>query len=417
MNLIFVSYFFGIEGMVMSEWAEDKLHASGRIYRRQYLITSIASKCEVKGNVKLIAVPSLSWKDYKWELSECRKHGTRKYLLALTWFPISVSFGRIWDASFSKISKVSAARWSWAFTALPIVLALRLRYPKVKLFATGGATGGHLLALLSQITTKIPIYLEFQDPLLGSEMVRTKSTANWMFKLEEVFITKAIRSVFVTQMAAKSVQQRHPKLADKICFIYPAARNFNLVESVATKLSTDDIEFLHVGTLYGSRNLDNFFKAIDQLKESRFPNIERVKIKNLGDIYLPNRNEYLERKDFELLAPRNRAKALERAMESDVLLLVQHSDSRSQETIPYKTYDYLNLNKRIFGIILNDEISFILNHEAHFLADATSILSIRQKLELFLSQIEKFQNETITNTCFFDPETQFRKIFNDSTRS
>lgn len=414
MPLIFVSYFFGIEGMVMSEWAEDKLSAASRVFRRQYLITSIANNREVKGNVKLIVVPSLSWKDYKWELSECRKNGIRKYLFALTWFPISATLGRIWDTIFSRISKVSAARWSWALTALPIVFALSLRYPKAKLFATGGATGGHLLALFSHITSEIPIYLEFQDPLLGSEMVRTKKNASWMFRLEEIFIAKSVRTVFVTQTAAKSAQQRHPKLADKILCIYPGARNFNIVESVPRKLSTEEIEFLHLGTLYGTRNLDSFFKAVDQLKELRFPNIERLKVRNLGDVYLPNRQEYLQREDFELLLSRNRTKALERAMESDALLLVQHSDSRSQETIPYKTYDYLNLNKRIFGLTLNHEISLILNQDAHFLAEATSVVSIRQKLELFLSRIETIQKEAVSNNSIFDIETQFRKIFIES---
>ena len=36
-----------------------------------------------------------------------------------------------------------------------------------------------------------------------------------------------------------------------------------------------------------------------------------------------------------------------RAMDSDVLLLVQHTDDRSILTIPFKIYDYLNTENLI----------------------------------------------------------------------
>ena len=410
-SLIFVSYFYGIDGMVMSEWVEDKLLVAESQFPKTYLITSFAGKDRTRANVRVFKVPSLSWKDYSWELSEYARNNESKSKVLRIWYPIAATFGRVWDVAFAKISTNSAARWSWGFTALPVALCIRIINGGSILFATGGATGGHLVGLLTNLITKVPLFLEFQDPLLGSEMVRSNLNSKLISKLEGFFISKSTRTVFVTKRAASASIERHPKFSAKIAHIYPGAWRFPAIQQMQKISENHFIEILHLGTLYGARNLDNLFIALDRLKNSSYKNADRVRVKNLGDIYLENKSDYLMRPDFEILPSRTRTLALQRALDSDALLLVQHADARSSETIPYKTFDYLNLGKPIIGVINNPELEDLLDNDKHFLADATSVESIQSTLEEFFTNFDLIQNYSNHPKSDFNIERQFERIF------
>ena len=82
---IFVSYFSGIKGMVMSEWAEDKLLVSGSVFQKTYLITSVVSDKRTRDNVRVVRIPSLSWKDFSWELSEYLKTSNTNFTFLILW--------------------------------------------------------------------------------------------------------------------------------------------------------------------------------------------------------------------------------------------------------------------------------------------------------------------------------------------
>jgi len=397
--------------MVMSEWAEDKLIVAESLFQRTYLITSIAADNRIRENVTVLKVPSLSWKDFCWELSNKSKLTKCGILSLILWYPISATIGRLWDFVFSKISINSAARWSWAFTAFIAVLFVKVRHPKAVLFATGGATGGHLSALFTRLISKGKIFLEFQDPLIGSEMLRSDLNQKLISKLEGIFISCSTRTVYVTDKAAKAALERHQKYCSKIVRIYPGAWDYSVNQRQALLRVNQHIEFLHLGTLYGERNLDRFFLALDNLRSTGYKHAERVKVKNLGDLYLENKASYLNRPDFEILPSRIRSQALQRAFEADALLLVQHADSRSNETIPYKTYDYLNLKKPIFGIVNNSELEILLDSNSHFLANATSVESIQQILMKFLTYYDLNENLQTPNESAFRIDRQFAKIF------
>jgi hypothetical protein len=413
-TLIFVSYFSSIEGMVMAEWADDKLRVASTKFNRTILITSIASKIEHRENVIVFRVPSLSWRDFSWELLEMRKNERRWPLLLLLYFPLPYFLGRIWDYLFDKIAENSAARWSWAFSALPQILMLKIIHPSSYVFCTGGATGGHLLGLFTRCLTRTQLYLEFQDPLLGSEMVRSTFNSSGILKMEKLFISNSVQTVFVTKKAALSAKKRHPGLGSKITSVYPGAWKPQLDVEAKVAQRNEIIEVIHMGTLYGARNLDNFFHALDELKDIGYKNVERVRVTNLGALYLGNSDDYLLRPDFRVLEPSNRQNALKRALSADALLLIQHADSRSHETIPYKTYDYFNLNKPIFAVINNQELAEMLDPNYDFVSDSTSVESIQSALvELLERQAHGF-GIAKSRRKKYDIEHQFSKIFESS---
>ena len=267
------------------------------------------------------------------------------------------------------------------------------------------------MGLFANLIAKVPLYFEFQDPLMGSQMKRSELNSSLISKLERLFIKRSVRTVFVTKSASLSSIERHPQLRNQIVSIYPGAWRFINLKLNTNVNACHEIELLHLGTLYGARNLNNFFLALDNLREAGCTNANRVCVKNLGGIYLENQDDYLGRTDFELLAPQKRSEALQRALNSDALLLIQHADSRSNETIPYKTFDYLNLKKPIIGVINNPELMFLLDVDSNYLADALSVESIQETLKRFLSEFDLERRGSATFKNDFDINKQFAKIF------
>jgi hypothetical protein len=78
-----------------------------------------------------------------------------------------------------------------------------------------------------------------------------------------------------------------------------------------------------------------------------------------------------------------RKQALEFAGSLDGLLLIQHNDSRSDETVPFKIYDYLNSMRPIFALIRNPELEHLLEQDGCFVA---RLGDVREK------QIEAFSH-------------------------
>ena len=111
-----------------------------------------------------------------------------------------------------------------------------------------------------------------------------------------------------------------------------------------------------VGTLYTNRNLNNLIKAMDQLISERKINLTTFEIINIGEIYGDIKKKHLSKFYIKKLPITDRQTALKISLKYDFLILVQHTDERSKTTIPFKFYDYLNLNKLVIGIINSNEL-------------------------------------------------------------
>jgi hypothetical protein len=400
--------------MVMAEWADDKLRVLDYLGKKVFIITSLYSLPKIQGNFTYLRVPSFSWRDFQSEIFEFKKTNQKLSFWYYLMFPFIYIFGRLYDLLTKKwINDNNPARWSWALTCLPIVVFIKFRHKCTKVFCTGGATGAQLLGVLMSKLFPIKLYLEFQDPIVGSEIYRSPHNEKIICRLESWFISVASKTIYVTNEAAKSASKRYPELATKIHSVYPGSWNFSIQPIEKRSNGLANFEFIHLGTLYGSRNLDNFFMALDQLVTEGFPNSEKVKVVNLGTINIYPSNIYENRDEFELVELLNRVEALKFCSGSDMLLLIQHSDARSIETIPYKTYDYLNMGMPIFGIINNPELEAILTLQSHYVANAKSIDSIKsQIIRILTDKFNSISNRT-TITVPYNIIKQFSLIIDE----
>ncbi len=359
--LIFVSYASGMPGFSPSEWVSDKLEVLKVHSQPTILITSTASLLESTENLTVIKVPSLSQRDFTTEKSiasnldvECSLPGK-----ALHSFYVA-TLGRLFDFLFRLLAgQNSDGRWSWSITSLPVIMYHCLRNSSSRIFATGGPSSAHFSSVLAGIFTRRKVVLEFQDPFIGSEMHLVDRTTKAMRGIERFLISRSDKTIFVTNAAADSAKARNPRLAKKIHAIYPGAWKISQPKRPASQPS-EKYTFMHLGTLYSTRNLDSFLEAVVRTSVSKVPRPEEILIHNMGEIALTQIDDYFASGIFIQTHVLPRLQALNLASESDCLLLVQHNDTRSLETIPYKFYDYLNLGLNIFGIVNSEELKGLI---------------------------------------------------------
>lgn len=409
--LLFISYFAGIRGNCPAEWADDKIRVLESAGRRVIVLTGMSSHVADRSSVSFVRVPSLSWGDYKGELLELGSVGETPSIWLQLIRPFAFLIGVPFDFFMRKVTKgISAGRWSWLLTALPVAVWLKLRHGVRDVFCTGGPTSAHVVGGFAVRLTGGHLYNEFQDPLLGAMMTRSSMTRRISSRIEKWLVKHSTKAVYVTQEAARLARVRNPEHTNQIVAVYPGAWRFVTPAAPVLSGALDVIEFLHLGTLYGSRNLDLFFDALDALRAEGFEHVQTVRVVNLGAVYCETAPRYLARPDFQSLDALERIEALERARKASCLLLVQHVDERSRETIPYKTYDYLNLGLPVFGVLNNDELRTLIESCGGHAAQADDVESIKSALRACLSALAEARSGHGEIVRRFDISTQFLQV-------
>jgi glycosyltransferase involved in cell wall biosynthesis len=411
--LLFISFFTGIRGNCPAEWADDKLRVLDDVGRKTFVLTGMGSHVTNGTHVRYFRVPSLSWNDFKEEVKELKSEGDRVPPGIYLFMPFAFLFGSIIDWILRAVTRgISAGRWSWIITALPVGLWLKLRHGVMDVFCTGGPTAALVVGCAIARLTRGRLFCEFQDPILGVAMTRSSMTRRISSCIEAWLTSHSYRAVYVTREAARLARERNPKNASQIIGVYPGSWRFLPQVSKDERITGDTFEFFHLGTLYGSRNLDLFFDALDALRKEGFRPAEAVRVVNLGAVYCETATSYLTRPDFHSLEALDRLTAIVRARKASVLMLVQHADDRSQETIPYKTYDYMNIGLPIFGLLKNDELQEIIESAGGYAAKADSFTSIKQTLRSSLSDLVASQVlvSKAASTTNLDISRQFLQV-------
>lgn len=383
-RLLIMSYYSGFPARVTSEWVEDRIRVTQELGLRVTLITGPQSKWQSSENLKVFRVPSLSFQDFRFELREMRGNRGRlgrDILWVIPWLLLSIPLGSFFDLVFRVLAgERSSGMYSWTCTSGLVGVVVGLHKELDRIYATGGPSSAQIAGTITGILTRTPVYLEFQDPFIGSEMIVSKSASSVLEILEHFFMENAAQISVVTKKAGDDLVARYPKLRRKILAEHPGSWDFGIRSdrSAPEGSAAHKVLITHLGTLYGKRNLDSLFEAVDLLPEDLQG---RIHIRNVGGVFVDKTEEYRTRNNFTEVSYMPRVASLKLAAESDILLLVQHTDSRSEETIPYKTYDYLNLNLPIFALVNNPELEALVLELGGTTADVKSPRDIARGLE------------------------------------
>lgn len=414
-TVVMVSYESGDFASCPAEWADDKVDAMLGLGHKVILVTSPASLIEDKSNLEVIRVPSLSWFDFKDEERRARLFSEESRARFRPFSLLAVTFGIVFDSAFKLLAgNLSWGRYSWAITVVPKLICLLAKNRNALLFATGGPSSAQLSAVVAGKLLRNRPILEFQDPIVGTQMSMSPLAWKALVALERYLLTGAQRVFFVTRVAAEEAKNRVNGAAELIRHLYPGARYFDVPLRTAPASVPETMELVHMGSLYGSRNLDNLFRALDNIYESSPELRGKIRIKNIGNLAITNKDAYLQRQDFLQVDPLSRKEAIRLASESDFLLLVQHTDDRSETTIPYKTYDYLNLGMPVLGLLRNAELESLITGHGGVSASNTDLpeieRSMRQAIEAWSADAESDRKRS-TGISISD---QVRALLGDS---
>ena len=248
-------------------------------------------------------------------------------------------------------------------------------------------------------------FYEIPDPLIGSTMARNRFQLKRIGRLERFLIQNSSKTVFNSGVAASDAMARNRDLADKIYTIYPGAWAFprNGNDHPRSKFT-----FVHLGSLYGSRNLDVFFSALERVIEEDSLNSLEFQVINVGHLNEDQVNHYSSIVEFVSIPDLDREQAIAFAINCNVLLLSQHEDSRSAESIPFKIYDYMNLNLPIISILDNPEIFDLLGEYAEL---ACKIRDLEQLKHAIRKSLVWVPGKTRARESSIDPTQQFLSIF------
>ena len=404
-TVLLISYFVNVKANCPAEWANDKIKTFLDLNYRVILLTGFQSKINSANSLRVLKIPSLSFICFNEELKNLKIR--RTWILNL-YSLIPKTFGRLLDYIIIRLNgNVSAGYWSWVITSTPILFVYLIKNKFNFIFSTGGPTSCHLIGCIISTLFRKPLYCEFQDPLVGS-CINQKFSVKIAKLIERIVISSSYRTIFVTKLATSLAKKRNIKYKNKIKLVYPGSRKYFLKNNPLDN-KKKVIEFLHLGTLYGARNLDLFFRAIDELISENFIDSKSIKVRNVGDLYLENKKDYINKEYFELIRSANRINALKIANNSSFLLLVQHTDNRSKETIPYKFYDYMNLGKPIFGLLNNPELTKMIKIYGGITSKSYKLVSIKFALKkaIKLFNESNFVESNLDN--IFDIETQLKK--------
>jgi hypothetical protein len=378
-KLMIVTYRAGTPGDVLAEFADDRIRFSNMHGIKTFVITALGANLKENDTQKIFLVPSISHKDFNLELEILQNHNEPQPKWIKFYKFIPNTFGRFFDSLYKIINgELGYARWSWSINAVIVAIFVSVFY-SIKHCLTIGGASSYLVGLVLKIILKIKLYIEVPDPIIGSEMVRSNLKTSLLKGFEKKLIKNSVKFILITKLNYEDTIKRHSDLKARIFFHYPESWDFGLRVETNRK---NQIQVVHLGSIYDNRNLDNWFSALDGLYEKKLLIPGEVQILNIGMSKCANSENYLKRADYKLVDAQPRKIALEMASRADYLLLLQHTDSRSKETIPYKLYDYLNLGIPIIALINNSEINEILiNYGDSLVADVNDVQSIQNQIK------------------------------------
>jgi len=392
-NILIFSYYANLPGACQAEWIDDKIDAIKELNINFSIVTSpSAAKIELATNH--YRAYSIGLKDFKDEFERCK---VRKFSLFLMyiWFPIAFLIGGVFDLIQLIVTKgVGEGRWSWIITSFisGFVLILKEGRPNY-IFSTGGPASAHVSAVLLGKLFDRKVIIELQDPLSGMDIGRNVRAKGFLFLLEKYLANNVYKLVYVTKSAQKFARKQFN--TDNISYIYPGARPFIDKKPKATTKKLGKLTLIHLGSLYSSRNFDTLLLAFDKIFNKKLMSPNELELINLGHVSDEIMSKIQKFNFIKVLKPVSRLEALNIASKCDILVLIQNNDSRSSVTIPYKTYDYLNLSLPILGLTNSNEIDDILTRcGGAMVAQVNDIDEITKKI----IKIVRFRKEVKTRS-------------------
>lgn len=406
-KLLIISYFANIDALAPSHHIDDKL----AYLRERSDVILLSSPCGKRNNNFVHKrVPSPAPSGLRYELRfllrrRCRTKFWRKTWELFIFFPVLPFY------LLEKIILKLDSTWSWFLTASVAATVLALKHRPRAIYSTGGPVSAHIAAMLASRISGIPFIAEFQDPLTHQYGEPRKFERFFIKDIERLIFKSASKGIFLTSKAADEGARRHG--TGNALHIYAGGLPFPK-RTAAHKQGTA-LRLSHFGSLGGSRNLDCLLEAIEELMEKRQDIKDRIALELYGSIG-SNVAKRIEQSSCKGIVQEKGSISRENSIglmaSTDVLLLIQNTDSVSSETIPSKTYEYLNAKRPILGLVYrNPELKAMLEKYGHIVCDADDSKAIKAALMEYIALWEKGALETSQKDSPYTVEASVQEFF------
>ncbi|HEY3780423.1 MAG TPA: hypothetical protein VGL56_05015 [Fimbriimonadaceae bacterium] len=269
-------------------------------------------------------------------------------------------------------------QWSWIPYACILGLIETSKGGYTAIYSSDWCIHSHLVGRFISKITGVPHIAEFHDPLPFIHVANEKYECRHVLELEKKVVEKSKRSVFLTKTAAAHAAQR-TGLPDKIRHIYAGA---NPMPKLGDYARSRVCSVVHVGMLYDARRLAPLVGALEW---AGFSENTPLRIHLYGHTKEEIWKEAACSSVAELFVKEGivAREEAERLMQvSDVLMIIQHSSDISCETIPSKTYEYMQAGRPILALVWgNKELANLLESEGHWSADIRDPSAIGKDLQ------------------------------------
>ena len=397
-----LSYYANVNGRAASYHIDDRLDYFHKANINATLLSSILGPRHSR--VKHIRIFSIGPRALLEELKFCIKRNTDK--------PNPLAFLKILLASIAVLPAILLApleslcnkdkRWSWQFSAFARGMVWALYNRPDRILTTGGSASAHVAGLWISKILLIPLACEFQDPLVYQYPESKPELHFYHKKLEVTLEQYATHLIYLTDGATDAAKARLQSTKPAVNL---SGGNTMTVKKPAESASTSDspapykpgvtngpvIRVAHLGTLSDIRNLEHLFKGIEALA-IRNPTLANNITLNLAGSCDKQVVHSIE--TFTLSNNVNRFGKISREEahsileKADIALLIQGYGPISRETIPSKTFEYLQSGKPILALVDdNNQLATMLKEHNHSVIRYTdSIESVADTIESLLSK-------------------------------
>jgi hypothetical protein len=411
-RVLIISYYACMPGACQAEWLDDKVDSLLKAGYEVALVSAISARRHKNLKNKHWRIPSVSLTDFRNEIQRIRASGERIQLRAYLMLPIVLTVGLLIDAMHYLLTKgVGDGQWSWMLSSFIGSLLLTLRFKPDIILTTGGPASAHLVGIAVGKLISLPVVVELQDPLSGGDIGRNAQARGWLYRVEKLVVSRADKTVYVTKAAAAFATNQFQ--SSKVFSVYPGAKDFKILPGRGTSDSSSTLRLVHLGSLYATRTFKSIIAAIDTLIVSGLLTPSGIELINLGHVSKEISDEIRQKTYVKILPPIAREDALRYAADCDVTLLIQNSDERSKVTIPYKTYDYLNLGNKVLALLNSDELMEMITRCGHIAVPLSNVDAIARHLSRLLER----SSTNVQSQVVMDAVQQARELLALPARS
>ncbi len=293
------------------------------------------------------------------------------------------------------------------------------------IYSSGSPWSAHLIGVLLKWILNIPLVLDYRDPWNQNTFSEKKSKLfRFLSEQLEKRILKFVDAVICnTHLLRETFFDNYYNLGKEKLYVIPNGfeeKDLVLENLKKVELQKNEFVFIHVGSLYGNRNIGNFIHSIKRLEGEGLLENSKFILIGVGDEIVQEIaaicGNDMQRKKFLTMDRIEHARCISYLESSDCFLLFQQGTTLQ---VPRKIYEYIALKKPILAITprKGETANLVLENNLGVVVDdnvddiCNGIIDIKTNYDKFLISISKkqafmkYNNQKLTedlNKVFLD---------------